>query len=165
MTGAERTVLVTDEGFRTPAADEGFVPLDAVGATAPRGVDLGPDDDPAALAPHLAGIGTIRIAFPVFSDGRGFSLARDLRRMGFRGRLRAAGHLIADQYPLARACGFDEVEIFQSLAARQTEDDWRRATAPRAGYLDRLRASDAERADGARAGTGDGQGSAAARPA
>ena len=45
--------------------------------------------------------------------------------MGYRGRLRAAGHVIADQYAMARRAGFDEVEISDDLAARQPEDQWR----------------------------------------
>ena len=32
----------------------------------------------------------VRVRFPAFSDGRGFSHARDLRSFGFHGRLRAA---------------------------------------------------------------------------
>ncbi|GAA0296191.1 DUF934 domain-containing protein [Rhodovulum strictum] len=136
-------VLVSDAGFAAVAPDEVFVPLAALGEAAPGAVDLAPADDPAALAPILGRIAAIRIAFPVFSDGRGFTLARDLRRMGFTGRLRAAGHLIADQYPMARACGFDEVEISADLAARQTEADWQRAVRRGAGYLDRLRAAPA----------------------
>lgn len=138
MMGPKDSVLVTDAGFTPLPPGEDFLRPDRIGADGPTCVDLAPDDDPAVLAPHLARIATIRIAFPVFSDGRGFTLARDLRRMGFRGRLRAAGHLIADQYPMARACGFDEVELGADLATRQTEADWRRATAPRSGYLDRL---------------------------
>ncbi|HDR29744.1 DUF934 domain-containing protein [Rhodovulum sp.] len=136
-------VVVTEAGFATVDPDEGFVPLTALGVAAPGAVDLLPADDPAALAPHLGQIAAIRVAFPVFSDGRGFTLARDLRRMGFKGRLRAAGHLIADQYPMAPACGFDEVEIAADLAARQTEADWQHAARRSSGYLDRLRAAPA----------------------
>jgi len=66
----------------------------------------------------------IRIPFPSFADGRGFSIARQLRQHGYKGRLRAVGHLIADQYGFARTCGFDEVEIDQGIADRQPEDQW-----------------------------------------
>ena len=45
--------------------------------------------------------------------------------MGFSGRLRAAGPLIADQYRMARRVGFDEVEIPDAIAARQPEAQWR----------------------------------------
>ena len=40
------------------------------------------------------------------------------------GRLRARGHVIADQYAMARRAGFDEVEIDAELAERQPEDQW-----------------------------------------
>ncbi|RAP42683.1 hypothetical protein BYZ73_03165 [Rhodovulum viride] len=132
-------VLITDAGFGPVDPAErylGFADLEA--APGALRVDLGPETDPATLTPHLAQIQTIRIAFPAVSDGRGFTLARTLRRMGFAGRLRAAGQLIPEQYPMARACGFDEVEIDAARAQRQPEADWR-AAAGRQGYLARLR--------------------------
>ena len=69
-------------------------------------------------------VAMIRIPFPSFADGRGFSIAKQLRQRGFQGRLRAVGHVIADQYGFARTCGFDEVEISDDLAARQPEEQW-----------------------------------------
>jgi uncharacterized protein (DUF934 family) len=54
----------------------------------------------------------------------GFSIAAELRRMGYKGRLRAKGHVISDQYAMARRVGFDEVEIDDTLAARQPEAEW-----------------------------------------
>ena len=47
-----------------------------------------------------------------------------LRRAGYQGRLRARGHVIADQYAMARRAGFDEVEIDDAMAARQPQDQW-----------------------------------------
>jgi|GEM_PF-516560 len=38
--------------------------------------------------------------------------------------LRAKGHVIADQYAMARRSGFDEIEIDNALAARQPEAQW-----------------------------------------
>ena len=58
------------------------------------------------------------------TDGRGFTLARLLREKGYRGRLRAVGGLIADQYAMARRVGFDEVRISAALAARQPQEQW-----------------------------------------
>jgi uncharacterized protein (DUF934 family) len=66
----------------------------------------------------------IRITFADFADGRGFSIARRLRLSGYTGRLRAHGHVLADQYAMARRSGFDEVEIDGDLAARQPQDQW-----------------------------------------
>lgn len=104
-------VVVTDRGFDP----------DRPGA---HWTDLPPETDPEALRPRLAAIDAIRIEFPAFSDGRGFTLAARLRRMGFAGRLRARGHVIADQYAMIRRAGFDEVEIDATLAARQPEAQW-----------------------------------------
>ena len=78
----------------------------------------------APLLDRLADVTVIRVAFPSFADGRGFTIARQLRRAGFAGRLRATGHVIADQYAMARRAGFDEVEIGDDLAARQPEAQW-----------------------------------------
>ena len=88
----------------------------------------------------LAEVVLIRVAFPSFADGRGFTIARQLRLMGYQGRLRAAGHVIADQYAMARRSGFDEVEISSDLAARQPEAQWlARANWRAHDYQSRLR--------------------------
>lgn len=64
------------------------------------------------------------IEFPNHSDGRGFSIAKRLRRLGFNGRLRAIGPLIPDQFSDLIACGFDEVEISQTQLERQPIEQW-----------------------------------------
>jgi uncharacterized protein (DUF934 family) len=94
-----------------------------IGVIAPNTTEL------AALEPALPRLALIAVAFPAFSDGRGFSLARLLRRAGFTGELRASGRLVADQYGHALACGFDTIEIAQDIAARQGEGQWRAAFA------------------------------------
>ena len=66
----------------------------------------------------------VRVDFPSSADGRGFTIARVLRLKGYTGRLRAKGHVLADQYAMARRSGFDEVEIDDTLANRQPEDQW-----------------------------------------
>jgi uncharacterized protein (DUF934 family) len=134
-------VIVTDLGFATDDWLEGFVPLADLDGSDARGVDLVNTDDPARLSNRLSDVAVIRIAFPAFSDGRGFTLARRLRVMGYTGRLRAQGHVIADQYAMARRCGFDEVEISADLAARQPKDQWQfRADWRAHDYQSRLRA-------------------------
>ena len=118
------TVIVTDSGFGADDWTAGFVALDDCPANdTPLGVDLASDTDPSKLA-CMTGAAMIRIAFPSFADGRGFTLATMLRRAGYQGRLRASGHVIADQYAMARRAGFDEVEIDDSLAQRQPEPQW-----------------------------------------
>ncbi|MEL7149839.1 MAG: DUF934 domain-containing protein [Pseudomonadota bacterium] len=121
------STIVTDTGFAPDDWTQGFLAADQWAAnddTGARAVDLQPDADLSALDGHLDQIDLIRIAFPSFADGRGFSLAKTLRRSGFTGRLRAKGHVLADQYAMARRSGFDEVEIDADMAARQPEDQW-----------------------------------------
>lgn len=138
------SIIVTDTGFDTDDWTHGFTPLDQLAAndTAPVvAVDLGPEADPDALAGRIDAVDMIRIAFPSFADGRGFTLARRLRLMGYQGRLRAQGHVIAEQYSMARRAGFDEVEIDDDLARRQPEDQWLSRADWRAhDYQARLRA-------------------------
>lgn len=118
------TVIVTDTGFGPDDWTAGFVPTDESPANdCASGVDLPSDTDPTRLGTYLSAP-MLRIAFPSFADGRGFTLAARLRRLGYQGRLRAHGHVIADQYAMARRSGFDEVEIDDALAARQPEAQW-----------------------------------------
>ena len=92
-------------------------------------VEFPNDRDPADLAPWLDRLELIRVAFPAMADGRGFSIARRLRGMGYAGRLRAAGPLVADQMRAARRVGFDEVELPDGVAERQPEAHVARAAA------------------------------------
>lgn len=136
------TVIVTDDGFGPETWAGGLVGPEALAANmCGVGLELGPEADPGRLAGRLEGVALIRVLFPAFSDGRGFTLARSLRAMGYVGRLRAAGHVIADQYAMARRSGFDEVEIGDDLAARQPEAQWLSRADWRAhDYQSRLRA-------------------------
>jgi uncharacterized protein (DUF934 family) len=77
-----------------------------------------------SLEPYFDRLALIAIAFPNGTDGRGFSLARQIRQRGFNGILRASGPLFADQFPQALACGFHEVEIPDANAARQPVEQW-----------------------------------------
>ena len=120
------SVIVTDTGFAPEDWTRGFVPVAerAANDCSAVALDLKSDAEPADLAGCLDKIALIRVDFPSFADGRGFTIAAQLRRMGFQGRLRARGHVIADQYAMARRSGFDEVEISDDLAARQPEQQW-----------------------------------------
>ncbi len=116
------SVIVSDTGFAPDDWTGSFSALDA--DTSDAAVDLPSDTPEADLTGAVLAAPMIRIAFPSSADGRGFSLARLLRLRGYKGRLRAQGHVIADQYAMARRAGFDEVEISDDLAARQPEDQW-----------------------------------------
>jgi uncharacterized protein (DUF934 family) len=117
------TVIVTDSGFTADNWTLGFVPLDEA-ANDVAALDVPSAADPAEVITQLAGVEMVRVDFPSFADGRGFTIARQLRLAGYKGRLRAKGHVISDQYAMARRCGFDEVEISDELATRQPESEW-----------------------------------------
>lgn len=120
------SILVTDQGFEPLNETVGVLEMEHLrnSETGGHTVSIPSDIDVDELKNFLDQTATLRIEFPSFADGRGFSLAKRLRLMGYRGRLRAAGHVLADQYPNARRSGFDEVEIADDLAARQPEDQW-----------------------------------------
>lgn len=88
------------------------------------GVEIANTIRPEALAHVFDALALIAVAFPAFGDGRGFSIAKALRAAGYRGRLRAVGPLIADQFAYALACGFDEIETPDALAERQPMAQW-----------------------------------------
>lgn len=125
-------VIVRDGGFGAEDWTSGFED----GSDA---ISLKPDADLSDLLDRLGSLRLIRVEFPSFSDGRGFTIARRLRMAGYQGRLRAAGHLIADQYAMARRVGFDEIEISADLARRQPWPQWQaRADWKDHSYLSRL---------------------------
>lgn len=133
------TVIVTDQGFQPEDWTDGFTALGDV-ANDVVALDVPADADPDALAARLQRVRMVRVDFPSFADGRGFTIARTLRLHGYSGRLRAKGHVLADQYAMARRAGFDEVEIDAALAARQPEEQWQaRADWQAHDYQARLR--------------------------
>lgn len=83
----------------------------------PVGVQLAPDDDPRVLAGGEGvidprGLAFIAVAFPAYTDGRGYSIGQILRGpLGWSGEMRAVGDVMIDTvYYLAR-CGFDSFAI------------------------------------------------------
>lgn len=73
---------------------------------------LEPGDDPAKIAHELVGAARVEVSFPKFGDGRGYSTARLLRsRYGYRGELRAVGHITRDHLPFLERVGFDAFEL------------------------------------------------------
>ena len=122
------SVIVTDAGFGPDTFTGPLLDWDvatASGHTPPQGFGLDVPNTVSAdqLRPFFDAA-LIRISFPSFADGRGFTIARTLRLLGYTGELRAAGHVLADQYAMARRCGFDTVEISDDLAARQPWEQW-----------------------------------------
>ncbi len=72
------------------------------------GVWIASDERPEVLKGDLDKFAVIAIDFPKFTDGRGYSIAYNLRaRLGYTGELRAIGDVLRDQlFSMARV-GFD----------------------------------------------------------
>ena len=72
------------------------------------GVWLASDERPEALKDDVAGLPVIAVDFPKFADGRGYSIAYNLRaRLDYRGELRAIGDVLRDQLFYMQRVGFD----------------------------------------------------------
>ena len=80
------------------------------------GVVLENTDDPRVLVEDFDALALIAVRFPKFTDGRGYSIARLLRRLGWRGELRAVGDVQRDQLFYMTRCGFD------AFALREDQD-------------------------------------------
>lgn len=84
--------------------------LDAMGPQI-LGVQINGDDDISQLESKLPQLSLIAIEFPVFRDGRGYSLAQHVRRLGFQRELRAVGQFGRDQLGYMQRCGFNAFEL------------------------------------------------------
>jgi uncharacterized protein (DUF934 family) len=72
------------------------------------GVWLKNTELPESITPWLPRIPLIALDFPVFTDGRAYSSARELRQnLGFEGELRAIGDVLCDQLFYMSRCGFN----------------------------------------------------------
>ncbi|MFV0411584.1 MAG: DUF934 domain-containing protein [Paracoccus sp. (in: a-proteobacteria)] len=74
-------------------------------------LQLEPGDGIEPLLPHLDEIAMVAVNFPVFTDGRGFSYARELRERGYAGEVWAVGAFLRDQLHYLRRCGFDAFQM------------------------------------------------------
>ena len=113
------TVLRLDEGQAPESAPvpEGkvIVPLalwqaqrDSLAARVQLGVWIAADERPEVLKGELDRFAMVAVDFPKFTDGRGYSIAYNLRmRLGYTGELRAIGDVLRDQLFQMHRCGFD----------------------------------------------------------
>jgi uncharacterized protein (DUF934 family) len=82
--------------------------LAARAAAGEIGVWIASDERPDALKEDFPKFGVIAVDFPKFTDGRGYSIAYNLRvRLGWTGELRAIGDVLRDQLFQMRRVGFD----------------------------------------------------------
>jgi len=125
------------DGWRYLAAGESVPPLGMVilnpaqwqelgvvmnGTDVPLGLYVEPGQDVQNILPDLRRFALIVIAFAKFTDGRGYSLARQFRsHHGFAGELRASGDILFDQLQLLARCGFDSFDITNAATLRLLE--------------------------------------------
>lgn len=75
------------------------------------GVWLASDERPEILRDDTGKFAVIAVDFPKFSDGRGYSVAWNLRtRLAYSGQLRAIGDVLRDQLFYMQRVGFDAFE-------------------------------------------------------
>jgi uncharacterized protein (DUF934 family) len=70
----------------------------------------------AALGLYLPRLALIVLNFPIFNDGRSFSIARQLRLAGYAGEIRATGHLIPDLLQFMLQVGFDAFDVSERFS-------------------------------------------------
>jgi uncharacterized protein (DUF934 family) len=81
---------------------------DTLSGRADIGVWIPSDQLASGIKDDLDKFGVIAIDFPKFTDGRGYSIAFNLRqRYGYKGELRAIGDVLRDQLFQMHRCGFD----------------------------------------------------------
>lgn len=88
----------------------------------PLGLRLEPGFDVEAEPLDLTNVALIVVAFPKFTDGRGYSMGWLLRRrLGYQGEMRAVGDVLFDQMQLMVRCGFSSFEIVDPATLRLLE--------------------------------------------
>ena len=108
----------TPESFAVPAGKT-IVPLkvwlaqrEALSARNDIGVWIASDERPEALKDDIARFTVIAVDFPKFMDGRGYSIAYNLRaRLGYTGELRAIGDVLRDQLFYMQRVGFNAFAV------------------------------------------------------
>lgn len=63
------------------------------------------------LTPYFSRVVLVVLTFPAFTDGRSYSLARQLRLDGYRGELRASGNILPDQLQFMLQVGVESFEV------------------------------------------------------
>jgi uncharacterized protein (DUF934 family) len=77
-----------------------------------------------ALSLFMPRLALIVLPFPSFTDGRAYSISRQLREAGYSGDLRAAGNVLPDQLQFMRQVGFTSFEVDD----RFPQDAWLKAS-------------------------------------
>lgn len=97
-----------------------FAQKDALQTRSTLGVWIASSERPEVLKDDISRFNVIAVDFPKFTDGRGYSIAYNLRtRLGYTGELRAIGDVLRDQLFYMQRVGFD---AFVPRADKSIED-------------------------------------------
>jgi uncharacterized protein (DUF934 family) len=84
----------------------------ALEGRADLGVWIASSERPEELKGELSHFKVLAVDFPKFADGRGYSIAYNLRaRLGYTGELRAIGDVLRDQLFYMQRVGFDAFAV------------------------------------------------------
>jgi uncharacterized protein (DUF934 family) len=93
---------------------------DTLQARTDIGVWIASSERPEVLGEDVARLPLIAVDFPKFTDGRGYSIAYQLRaRLAYTGELRAIGDVLRDQLYFMQRVGFNAFDV---RADRDVED-------------------------------------------
>ena len=85
---------------------------ESLATRAELGVWLASDERAEELKGELERFQVVAVDFPKFADGRGYSIAYNLRaRLGYTGQLRAIGDVLRDQLFYMQRVGFDAFAV------------------------------------------------------
>lgn len=75
-------------------------------------------DSPGGLLPGSLNLfQRIAVISEDFNDGRFFSIARQIRLLGYSGRLTLVGEVLPDQFSALQSCGYNDVLVVADLSA------------------------------------------------
>jgi len=85
---------------------------DVLALNGPLALFIENDQDLSVVADDIHRFDMIVLNFPVYTDGRAYSQARQLRwNYDFKGKIRARGDILCDQFSLLARSGFDVLEV------------------------------------------------------
>ena len=83
-----------------------------LGRAQPLGLRLEASESPESVGADIHKFALIVLNVPYFRDGRAYSWARLLRtRLGYKGEIRASGHVLKDQIAFYTRVGVDSFEL------------------------------------------------------
>ena len=95
----------------------------------PLALQLDPGIAVDVIAADVGRFALIKVPFPKFTDGRGYSMGWLLRtRHDYKGEMRAVGDVLFDEMQLMMRCGFDAFEIVDQQTLRLLRDGRRAAS-------------------------------------